>query len=67
MPVLAPAFREIEHVEETIGGEVRFAFRHFPLKEIHPHALAAAAAAEAASLQDRFWECTSCSSTARRR
>jgi protein-disulfide isomerase len=35
---------------------VRFAFRHFPLTEIHPHALGAAAAAEAAALQGRFWD-----------
>jgi len=35
---------------------MRFAFRHFPLASIHPHALAAAAAAEAAALQDRFWD-----------
>jgi protein-disulfide isomerase len=35
---------------------VRFAFRHFPLTQIHPHALAAAAAAEAAALQGRFWD-----------
>ena len=39
-----------------MGGRVRFAFRHFPLVEIHPHAFAAAAAAEAAALQDRFWD-----------
>ena len=37
-------------------GDMRFAFRHFPLACIHPHALAAAAAAEAAALQDRFWD-----------
>src|SRR5260370_20764988 len=35
---------------------MRFAFRHFPLTSIHPHALSAAAAAEAAALQDRFWD-----------
>jgi protein-disulfide isomerase len=50
------AFRAIERVERQLTGGVRFAFRHFPLTEIHPHALAAAAAAEAAALQGRFWD-----------
>jgi protein-disulfide isomerase len=50
------AFREIEKVERQLGGDVRFAFRHFPLTEIHPHAMAASAAAEAAACQRRFWE-----------
>ena len=55
-PYSRQAFREIELVERRLGDGVRFAFRHFPLTEIHPHALAAAAAAEAAALQGRFWE-----------
>jgi protein-disulfide isomerase len=55
-PYSRRAFREIERVERRLGEGVRFAFRHFPLTEIHPHALAAAAAAEAASRQDRFWD-----------
>jgi protein-disulfide isomerase len=55
-PYSRQAFREIERVEKHVSGGVRFAFRHFPLTEIHPHALAASAAAEAAALQDRFWE-----------
>jgi protein-disulfide isomerase len=55
-PYSRRAFREIERVERQLGDGVRFAFRHFPLTEIHPHATAAAAAAEAASLQRRFWE-----------
>jgi protein-disulfide isomerase len=55
-PYSRQAFREIEQVERRLGDGVRFAFRHFPLTEIHPHALAAAAAAEAAALQDRFWD-----------
>jgi protein-disulfide isomerase len=55
-PYSRQAFRAIERVERRLSGGVRFAFRHFPLTEIHPHALAASAAAEAAALQDRFWE-----------
>jgi protein-disulfide isomerase len=54
-PYSRQAFRAIEQVERQLGGNVRFAFRHFPLTGIHPHALAAAAAAEAAALQGRFW------------
>jgi protein-disulfide isomerase len=55
-PYSRAAYREIQRVERELSGGVRFAFRHFPLTEIHPHALAASAAAEAAALQDRFWE-----------
>jgi protein-disulfide isomerase len=55
-PYSRRAFRDIERVEARLGEGVRFAFRHFPLTEIHPHALAASQAAEAAALQNRFWE-----------
>ena len=41
---------------QTMGDDLRFVFRNFPLTEIHPHALHAAYAAEAAAFQDRFWE-----------
>jgi len=37
------------------AGRIVFAFRHFPLAELHPHALSAALAAEAASLKGAFW------------
>src|SRR5262249_29119777 len=40
---------------QELSGCVRFAFRHFPLVQIRPNAFGAAAAAEAAALQDRFW------------
>jgi protein-disulfide isomerase len=49
------AFRSIQRVEQELHGRIRFAFRHFPLVQIHPHAFGAAAAAEAAAVQDRFW------------
>ncbi len=55
-PYSRQAFHSIERVERSLRGQVRFAFRHFPLTEIHPHALEAAMAAEAAALQRRFWE-----------
>ena len=34
-------------------GDVRYAWRHLPLTDVHPHALAAA---EAATWQGKFWE-----------
>ena len=55
-PYSRQAFRAIERVERELSGAVRLAFRHFPLTQIHPHASAAAAAAEAAARQGRFWE-----------
>jgi protein-disulfide isomerase len=55
-PYTRAAYRQIQRVEGRIGAGVRFAYRHFPLTEIHPHALAASAAAEAAALQGRFWQ-----------
>jgi protein-disulfide isomerase len=40
---------------ERHPGKVRFIFRHFPLEEAHPHALAAAEASEVAAAQGQFW------------
>jgi protein-disulfide isomerase len=56
VPFSRAAFRQIELVERRSSQGVRFVFRHFPLTDIHPHALAASAAAEAAALLDRFWD-----------
>ena len=55
-PYSRQAYREIQRLEQELGDEMRFAFRHFPLTEIHPHAAAAAAAAEAGAMQGRFWD-----------
>ena len=40
---------------KRFAGRIQVAFRHFPLEEVHPHALHAALAAEAAAAQGKFW------------
>jgi Na+/H+ antiporter NhaA len=37
-------------------GDLRYAWRHLPLNDVHPHAQLAAEAAEAAAAQGKFWE-----------
>jgi protein-disulfide isomerase len=54
-PYTRMARHSIHALQREFGGRLRFVFRHFPLEEIHPHARAAALAAEAAAEQDRFW------------
>jgi protein-disulfide isomerase len=54
-PYSRRAFRAIQQLQQRVS-DVRFAFRHFPLTDIHPNAASAAAAAEAAALQGMFWE-----------
>lgn len=46
----------IKQVIEKYNEQITFQFRNLPLLQIHPNAVAAARAAEAASLQDKFWE-----------
>jgi protein-disulfide isomerase len=55
-PFCGQAFWELKQLEATIGDELLLVFRHFPLTQMHPHAMAAAEAAEAAGAQGRFWE-----------
>lgn len=49
----APVLRD---VVATSDGRVRLVWRHFPLFEVHPHALTAALAAEAFAAHGRFWD-----------
>jgi protein-disulfide isomerase len=55
-PYCGAAYPVVKEVQRALGDELRFVFRNFPLGEIHPHALQAAEAAEAAAAQGRFWE-----------
>src|SRR5215467_9124480 len=45
----------VHQLQREFPDALRFVFRHFPLEEIHPHARAAATAAEAAGSQTDFW------------
>jgi len=49
-----PIVREL--IREFGNDKIRFVFRNFPLSDIHPHAQHAAEAAEAAAVQDKFWQ-----------
>jgi protein-disulfide isomerase len=46
----------IQKLLKEKGKEIHFVFRNFPLREIHPHAMIAALAAEAAGKQGKYWE-----------
>jgi protein-disulfide isomerase len=55
-PICKQAAPAVKLALNRFAGRMRFAFRHFPLEEVHPHALLAAEAAEAAGGQGRFWQ-----------
>ena len=55
-PYCGAAYPIVKEVERTLGDELRSVFRNFPLGDLHPHAVQAAEAAEAAAGQGRFWE-----------
>ena len=40
---------------DRFPGRIGYVFRHFPLEEVHPHALLAAEVAEIAAAQGKFW------------
>ena len=46
----------VKALSEKYEGQLAFVFRNFPLTSIHPNARAAAATAEAAGKQGKYWE-----------
>lgn len=46
----------VHRLVHELGDRLRYAFRNFPLAQIHPHAQQASEAAEAAAGQGKFWE-----------
>jgi protein-disulfide isomerase len=55
-PFCGAAHPIVKMLQKSLGDNLRFAYRHFPLSQIHPHSFQAAEAAEAAGAQGRFWE-----------
>lgn len=55
-PGCATAAPRAKAIAEKYKDSVALVFRNFPLTTIHPNARAAAATAEAAGLQGKFWE-----------
>jgi protein-disulfide isomerase len=46
----------VKAVEQKYNDQITFQFRNLPLIQIHQNAFAAARAAEAAGMQNKFWE-----------
>jgi protein-disulfide isomerase len=55
-PFCGAAHPVVKQLLQVLGDDLLFAYRHFPLSQIHAHAALAAEAAEAAGAQRRFWE-----------
>lgn len=55
-PGCGSLYPSLHPLKEKYKDQLTFIFRNFPLTTIHPNALAASTAAEAAGLQNKFWE-----------
>ena len=55
-PYSGRAYHVIKGLQRELGDQLRFVYRNFPLREIHPHAQHAAETAETAAAQGKFWE-----------
>lgn len=55
-PGCKAAHPNVKSITEKYQDKIAFVFRNFPLTSIHPNALAAASAVEAAGLQGKYWQ-----------
>ncbi len=55
-PFCGRAYPIVKDIQENLGQDLKFIFRNFPLRKIHPNAYPAAVATEAAARQGKFWE-----------
>ena len=54
-PYCGAAYPVVKRLQKTLGKNLRFVFRNFPLTQAHEYAMIAAEAAEAAALLGKFW------------
>jgi Na+/H+ antiporter NhaA len=55
-PFCSRATGSIDEVRAHFGDELQYVWRHLPLQKVHPRAMDAARASEAAALQGKFFE-----------
>lgn len=55
-PMCGRAYPIVKRLQERLGDRLKFVFRNFPLREIHPYAEHAAETAEFAATDGQFWE-----------
>lgn len=55
-PVCGAYYQPLKQVAAQFNNQIHFQFRNLPLTSIHPNAFAAARAAEAAGMQNKYWE-----------
>lgn len=55
-PACGQFYPIVKSVIEQYGDQLKFEYKHFPLLSIHPYAMPAAKAAEAAGVQGKFFE-----------
>jgi protein-disulfide isomerase len=55
-PYCGQYYSIVKQVQAEYNNQMTFQFRNFPLVSLHPNAFAGARAAEAASLQNKFWQ-----------
>ena len=55
-PICELYYQPVKQVQAQFNNQIFFQFRNLPLSQVHPNAFAGARAAEAASLQGKFWQ-----------
>src|SRR5579872_2529873 len=55
-PICELYYQPIKQIAAKYNDQILFQFRNLPLTQIHPNAFAGARAAEAAAMQNKFWQ-----------